>query len=130
MTTPRHNRMLLLALAVVLGGLMCCGPVTTATTISDASRELKEARANDAEKSAPYEYTKAAAFLHKSKELEGHGLYEQSSTFARRSRTMSEKAIDVARESTERQKRKQLFGGKGSKKKKKRNTPSFTPSGK
>ncbi len=126
MTTPRHNRMLLLALAVAVVGLIGCGPVTTATTISDASRELNEAKAVDAEKNAPYEYTKAAAFLHKSKELEGHGLYEQSSTFARRSRMMSEKAIDVAREAQERQKRKQLFGGKRKGKKKK--APGFTPS--
>ena len=114
-------------LAVAVVGLMGCGPVTTATTISDASHELKEARAHEAEANAPYEYTKAAAFLHKSKELEGHGLYEQSSTFARRSRTLSEKAVDVARESQERQKRKQLFG-KGKKTKKKRKAPGFTPS--
>lgn len=109
---------------LVLLLLGACGPVTTASTIGDAERELKEARALDAEKNAPYEYTKAAAFLHKSKELQGYGLYEQSSTYARRSRLMAEKAIDVARLSAERQKRTERFD-KGQKKPA---VPGFTPS--
>ena len=127
MTSPRDNSMVLqsMALAVMLALFMGCGPVSTASTISDATRELDETKAIDAEKFAPYEYNKAAAFLHKSKELEGHGLYEQSSAFARRSRLFSEKALDVAREAQERQKRKQLFGGKGKGKPK---APGFTPS--
>lgn len=127
MTSPRDNSMGPSAAAVVLALAMFvgCGPVSTASTISDATRELSETKAIDAEKFAPYEYHKAAAFLHKAKELEGHGLYEQSSTFARRSRMFSEKALDVAREAQERQKRKQLFGGKG---KGKTKAPGFTPS--
>ena len=127
MTTLSDIRMLLLtvALGLVVTAVAGCGPVSTASTISDATRELSETKAINAEKFAPYEYNKAAAFLHKSKELEGHGLYEQSSTFARRSRMFSEKALDVAREAQERQKRKQLFGGK---RKGKAKAPGFTPS--
>lgn len=102
-----------------------CGPVTTASTVKDAEQDLGEARGLDAQRNAPYEYTKAASYLHKAKELEGYGLYEQASTYARRSRLMSEKAIDVARLARERNTRREKFG----KKKKKNAAPSFTPSG-
>jgi hypothetical protein len=102
-----------------------CGPVTTASTIKDAEFDLSEARGLEAPKNAPYEYTKAAEYLHKAKELEGYGLYEQASTFARRSRLYSEKANDVARFAKERSSRRDKFGGT----KKKAAAPAFTPSG-
>ena len=103
-----------------------CGPVTTASTIKDAEHDLSEARSLEAQQNAPYEYTKAASYLHKAKELEGYGLYEQASTYARRSRLMSEKANDVARLAQERNSRKAKFGKK---KKGGDAPPSFTPSG-
>lgn len=118
----------MLALSVALGCLIAfsgCGPVTTASVISDAEHDISEVKSLDGEKNAPYEYTKAASYLHKAKELQGHGLYEQASTYARRSRLMSEKAVEVARLAQERNQRKAKFGGK----KKKKGPPSFTPSG-
>lgn len=121
-----QNSSLLIAATIVAVGLLAgCGPVTTASTIQDAEHDLTEARGLEAPKNAPYEYTKAAAYLHKAKELEGYGLYEQASTFARRSRLMSEKAHDVARLAKERNSRRQKFG----KDSKKDATPAFTPSG-
>ncbi len=87
-----------------------CGPVTTASTISDAERDLGEADTLEGLKRAPYEYTRAKSLLEKAKELEGYGAYESAAAFARQSRTMSEKAIDVARLAAEREKRDEKFG--------------------
>ncbi len=112
-------------LCAAIAFAVACGPVSTASTIKDAEHDLSEARGLDAPKNAPYEYTKAAAYLHKAKELEGIGLYEQSATFARRSRLMSEKANDVARLARERSERSEKFGTK----KKKDAAPAFMPSG-
>jgi hypothetical protein len=91
-----------------------CGPVTTASTISDAMRDLDEANSVDAKRRAPYEYTRAHELLAKAKELEGHGMFESASGYARQSRMMSEKAIDVARLAAEREKRDERFGPKKS----------------
>ncbi len=124
--TPRFdNRNPWMHALVVVALAMCCscGPVTTASMIDDAERELAEARGLDATKNAPYEYHKADRFLHKAKQLQGYGLYEQSSTFARRSRLMAERAIDVARLAKDRHSRQDKFGSKA-----KRKTPGFTPS--
>ncbi len=101
-----------LLVMLTLAGLVsvACGPVSTASTVSDAERDLGEASNLEAVRRAPYEYTKARALLEKAKECEGHGAFETSSTYARQSRTMSEKAIDVARLAAEREKRDEKFG--------------------
>lgn len=125
MTKASHKRSIGTGALLILALTLCCacGPVTTASMIDDAERELVEARGLDAPKNAPYEYHKADRFLHKAKQLQGYGLYEQSSTFARRSRLMAERAVDVARLAKDRQKRQNKFGSKA-----KRKTPGFTPS--
>jgi hypothetical protein len=89
-----------------------CGPVTTASTIGDAVRDLQEADSLDAARRAPYEYTRARELLAKAKELEGYGAFELASAYARQSHTMSEKALDVARLAAEREKRDERFGPK------------------
>ena len=83
---------------------------------SDAERDLSEADSLDSLKRAPYEYTRAKSLLEKAKELEGYGAYESAGSFARQSRTMSEKAIDVARLAAEREKRDEKFGVRKSRK--------------
>ncbi len=101
----------LLALLTLAGlASVACGPVSAASTISDAERDLGEASNLEAVRRAPYEYTKARALLEKAKEFEGHGAFEAASTYARQSRTMSEKAVDVARLAAEREKRDEKFG--------------------
>ncbi|MEY3013003.1 MAG: hypothetical protein RIT45_1738 [Pseudomonadota bacterium] len=112
-STASRVRRLALTGAFVLGASLAsggCGPVSTASTISDADRDLEECTSLEAERRAPYEFTKARALLEKAKELEGYGQYESATNFARQSRTMSEKAIDVARLAAEREKRDEKFG--------------------
>lgn len=103
-----------------------CGAVTASSNIGDATREFDEAKGLDAEKNATYWYTRAAAYLQKAKKLQGEGLYEQASEYARLSQTASEKALDVARLGKDTQKRKEKFAPKQDEGKK---APGFTPSG-
>ncbi len=105
-------RPLLAALSAVVVTMLAggCGPVTTSSLIGDASHDLDEAKSLGAEQNAPYEYTRAAAFLHKAKELEGFGLYQQASEYARQSRVACDKANGVARLAKDREKRDERFG--------------------
>ncbi len=114
-----------LSALLLIASLAACGPVSTQSVITDAEQDLNEVKGLEGDKNAPYEFSKAAAYLHKAKELQGHGLYEQAGTYARRSRLMSEKAVEVARLAQERTQRKDKFGSK----KKKKAPPSFTPGG-
>lgn len=113
---PAGLAIALAASALALVSSAGCGPVSTASTISDAERDLGEADSLDSLNRAPYEYTRAKSLLEKAKELEGYGAYESAGSFARQSRTMSEKAIDVARLAAEREKRDEKFGVRKSRK--------------
>lgn len=113
---PTLTGFILSALALVLVAGFGCGPVSTASTVSDAERDFAEVETLDGLRRAPYETTRARTLLEKAKELEGFGAYESASAFARQSRTMSEKAIDVARLAAEREKRDEKFGGRKSRK--------------
>lgn len=116
----------LLLVGAVLSG---CGPVTAVSTIQKANEAIDEAEKAGAERYAPYEHTRAQSFLHKSREMQGFGLYEQSMIWARESRIASEKAIDVARIAREREARLKKFSRKPSKKGEDGGFPGFTPSG-
>lgn len=105
-----------------------CGSVTAASSISDAQQELDEARGQQADENAPYEYTRAWAYLQKAKKLNGQGLYEQASEYARISMTASEKAVDVARLAKDSKKRKDKFSPKKDEDAPRKGAPSFTPS--
>ncbi|HAN30057.1 MAG TPA: hypothetical protein DCQ06_00530 [Myxococcales bacterium] len=125
MWTQSEINRVLLAFVLAAIGLAGCGPVTTNSVIADAEHDLTEVAGLKGQQNAPYETTKAKVYLHKAKQLQGHGLYEQAGTYARRSRLMSEKAVEVARLAQDRQARKAKFGSKSKASK----VPSFTPSG-
>lgn len=112
---------------------MGCGSVTAAGTISDAQRSLEEAQGLEAEQNAPYEYTRAAAYLYKARELQGYGLYEQASEYARQSMQAAEKAQDVARLGKDKRQRLEKFAPKAAEEPKpregKRSVPGLTPAG-
>lgn len=85
----------LLALATPLG-LFACGPVTYVSRVTfGATGEVAQARTGNAEKMAPYEYTIAAEYLAKSKELAGYARFHDANNFAKRSKDMAVKSRDV-----------------------------------
>ena len=67
-----------------------CGPVYSTSLIMDANVQLEAARAADANKYAPYEYTLADAYLHKAREEQGYADYDVCIRLAK-------KALDAAR---------------------------------
>lgn len=98
---------LLLAILVVAGS--GCGSVSAAASLSDANDVLAEARGREAERFAPYEYTRAATYLDKAKECNGMGQYEAAGDFARESQKAAEKAMQVARLNKEQSLRRERF---------------------
>jgi hypothetical protein len=82
---------------VALGGLsLGCGPVQSTSLILDADVQLEAARAADAPKYAPYEYTLADAYLHKAREEQGYADYEVCIDFAHKALDNAKKAKDLA----------------------------------
>ncbi len=114
-------------------GLGGCGSVTASSSISDARHAVDEVNAHDGDKYAPYETTRATVYLQKAKKLQGEGMYEQATEYARISQTAAEKAVDVARLNEDREKRRQKFAPKDAGTRDRPaeppKAPSFTPSG-
>jgi hypothetical protein len=76
-----------------------CGPIEYLSTVTfDASRVVAEAKGSRAADLAPYEYTAAAEYLHKSRELAGHARFEESVRFGRKARELGRLAREIARE--------------------------------
>jgi len=86
--------------AFALAGLaLCaagCGPIQSTSIIMDADTQLEAARAADASRYAPYEYTLATAYLHKARELEGYADYEVCIDFAQKALNNAKKARDLS----------------------------------
>lgn len=86
-----------------------CGSVSAASSLSDAQELLDEAQSREAEKFAPYEYTRAATYLQKAKECNGMGQFEAAGDFAGESQKAAEKAMQVARLNKEQSMRRERF---------------------
>lgn len=71
-----------------------CGPVWSTSLILDADVQLEAARAADASKYAPYEYTLADAYLHKAREEQGYADYDVCIRFAQKALDNAKKAKD------------------------------------
>ncbi len=63
-------------------GVAGCGPIQSTAFIVDADVQLEAARAADAARLAPYEFTSAEAYLHKAREEVGYADYEVAIDFA------------------------------------------------
>jgi hypothetical protein len=85
----------LLALALALG---CVGPAMSLSDIGSAQAELAAAKAADAPRLAPYEYTLADLYLNEARELQAYSgsYYEESYTYARKSYSMARQAKEKA----------------------------------
>jgi len=81
--------------AVCMAGL-ACGPVQSTSYLIDAETMLEAAKTAQAEKLAPYEWTAATLYLHKSKEEVGYSDYEQAVDYAKKAVDFATKARDSA----------------------------------
>ena len=77
---------------VLLGTLAACGPTLATKSIISADVEIDAARAAGAEKTAPYEYYAAEAYLHEARMRNGYAEYEPAQDYAEKARTLAEQA--------------------------------------
>ncbi len=80
-----------LALAI-LGTLAACGPTLATKSIIQADVEIDAARAAGAEKSAPYEFYAAEAYLHEARMRNGYAEYEPAQDYAAKALSLAEQA--------------------------------------
>ena len=79
----------------VLAGSTGCGPVTSTSTMNHAVVAVEEARLEQAEEYAIYEWVSAEAYLDKAREEWAHSDYQHAEEYA-------QKALDFARAAEER----------------------------
>jgi hypothetical protein len=85
-----------LAGVVALLALMGCGPVQSTGLLMDAEVMLEAARTAQAERLAPYEWTAAQLYLHKSREEVGFSEFEQAVEYAKKAVDFATRARDAA----------------------------------
>ncbi len=86
--------------ALALGALLAagCGPIVYVRDVSPkTSAALEQARADNAERLAPYEFTKASLYYDKAREEAGHAYYQNAVDWGRRSQDCSRRASALAR---------------------------------
>ena len=86
-------RWLLLPGVLTLGG---CGPIISTSMIMDAEAKLAAAKAAEAERYAPYEYTSAEEYLHKAHEELGYADYGPAIDYAYKAAEAAERGTKRA----------------------------------
>lgn len=83
---------------VVLGlALAGCGPIVYINDVTrGASTKVDEARAAEADKYAPYWWTRATEYLTKSRELAAHADFQAANRYGRLAGEAAEKALEEA----------------------------------
>jgi hypothetical protein len=80
-----------------LAASAACGPVTYIAQVSrGASGDVAAARAANAERYAPYEYTAAVEYLHKAREEEGYADHQAAVHFGKLASDYAQKAREIA----------------------------------
>lgn len=98
----RLSRFLLLIVAF----LSACGPVSYLTVVAHrAARAVKEAKAVNAEKLAPYEYWSATEYLRMAREKAAYAYYELAYDYGKKAEDMAKAAQNLATG--------KMIGGKG-----------------
>ena len=92
-----------LALAVLAAGLAACGPVAY---VNEVTRRADDAVANarhaEADKYAPYWWTRATQYLHKAREVAAHADFQGANRFGRLATEAAEQAIVEAKDPSKR----------------------------
>jgi hypothetical protein len=93
------SRRCLCALALGIVGSLGCGPIEYLTGVSSrAASALAQAKQDGAEQKAPYEYAKAAAYLHQARREAAHSYFQTAIDWGRRSEDCSRKATERAKQ--------------------------------
>ncbi len=88
------SSILLVTLLICTSG---CGGIAYSHTIMKANKAIAQARVNNAEEYAPYEYTYAVEHQKKAKEEVSHADYQMAYEFAKVAEEYAIKAKDIAR---------------------------------
>ena len=94
---PMEVRPLVLALLVsgLAASLAACGPIAYVNEVTRrADDAVDSARAAEAEKLAPYWWTRATQYLHKARERAAHADFQGANRFGRLSSEAAGKAIE------------------------------------
>ena len=82
-----------LVLVLALGGA-ACGPIAYVNEVTrKASDSVDQARAAQADKYAPYYWTRATQYLHQAKVLAAHADFQAANRFGRLANEAAEKAV-------------------------------------
>jgi Domain of unknown function (DUF4398) len=92
---PRRQLRALALLSLLFIG---CGPVLYLKEVSTrAAAALSEAKADGAERYAPYEFAKATLYYNKAREEAGHSYFQNAVDWGKRSQDCSRRASALAR---------------------------------
>jgi hypothetical protein len=93
---PHRRQFQALALGLLLS--LGCGPIVYIKDVSPrTAAALNQAKADQADVYAPYEYTKASLYYDKAREAAGHAYYQNAVDWGRRSQDCSTRASALAR---------------------------------
>jgi hypothetical protein len=93
MSAPRRT---FLTLMGALAFSAACGPIQSTAFLIDAETMLEEARAAQATRLTPYEWTAASLYYSKAREEVGYSDYEQAVDYARKAVEFATRARDGA----------------------------------
>ncbi|MBZ5728688.1 MAG: DUF4398 domain-containing protein, partial [Acidobacteriia bacterium] len=86
-----------LSLVAVLGlAAAGCGPVRYVSDVGRAAAAVEDARAAQAEKYAPYWWTRATEYLHKAREVAAYADFQGANRFGRLATEAANKATEEA----------------------------------
>lgn len=94
---------LALALAMLAAGLAACGPIVYVNEVTRrADDAVAEARHAEAEKYAPYWWTRATQYLHKARERAAHADFQGANRFGRLATESARQAVVDAQDPSKR----------------------------
>ena len=92
----------MLRLSLLLGWVLlasACGPIQSTAWLIDAHKSIDEARSQNAEAFAVYEWTRATLYFDKAREEAGYADYEQAVDYAKKAHAAALKAVEQSKTS-------------------------------